>query len=99
MANGKTVERIGTGTIYPERGLIATTIFTRTLPTAVYRRVHWALPDARTDTCYETHTLEDQRIDSTNTTIIQTPGRPNQTARKLNRVTQKTYRKTPNVEQ
>ena len=57
------------GTITPARGLIATSIWKGTLPTEVRHKVHWALPDAETDTRGTMDMSEDDRMGNGDTGI------------------------------
>ena len=73
LANGKSVEGLDTGTITPARGLIATSIWRGTLPAEVHHRVHWALPNAWTDTSGTTPTLEVDQMGNADTGIHTEP--------------------------
>ena len=69
LANGRATEGVGMGTITPARGLIATSIWKGTLPTEVRHKVHWALPDAETDTRGTMDMSEDDQMENGDTGI------------------------------
>ena len=50
MACGKAVEAVGCRLIKAARGMVATALLKGTIPDKTQHRVHWSLPDGRTET-------------------------------------------------